>query len=143
MGIESITGKQFTTYPDSDHKVDSPPPPPTYEPPHTDASPTCGPDLRLQSRPVTLYAGSISPADVKQLGCGDCTLMASLLSLARTSEGQSRIRNMIQANPDGSWTVTVYRRMPAVGLVPARVRVTSPDIDHRGTATPDGRTTIA
>ena len=140
MNVDSITRKEPLSTNLDDH-TDGPPPPPTQAgEPQYPQTPVCLPNPRMQSQPVTLYAGSISPGDIKQLGCGDCILMASLACLARTPEGQARIRSMIHANPDGSWNVTLNGRGALPVYLPMSIRVTPADIDHDGARAADGKT---
>ncbi|HVK26199.1 MAG TPA: C2 family cysteine protease [Actinokineospora sp.] len=58
-------------------------------------------------KPVT--ADSIDPNDVQQRGLGDCHLQATLYSLAGTPEGRQQLADNIQLNPNGTYTVTLYR----------------------------------
>jgi hypothetical protein len=50
----------------------------------------------------------ISTSDVKQGNIGDCYYMAPLAAIAR--KNPDLIRNMIQQNPDGSYSVTFYQK---------------------------------
>lgn len=52
-----------------------------------------------------LESGSFSPAEVDQGAIGDCFFMAALSSLANTDQGRKVIQEMIELNPDGSYTV--------------------------------------
>jgi hypothetical protein len=58
-------------------------------------------------KPVT--ADTIDPNDVQQRGLGDCHLQATLYSLASTPEGRQQLADNIQLNPNGTYTVTLYR----------------------------------
>lgn len=57
---------------------------------------------------TTLFVDGISPSDVRQGGVGDCTLQASLASLARTKAGQDFLQRNVRANHDGAGNVTSY-----------------------------------
>ncbi len=57
---------------------------------------------------TTLFVSGISPEDVRQGGVGDCTLQASLASMARTPAGQASLRNNVRTNRDGDGNVTSY-----------------------------------
>ncbi|HEY9870229.1 MAG TPA: C2 family cysteine protease [Candidatus Obscuribacterales bacterium] len=56
----------------------------------------------VNSNPVD----SIRPEAVRQRKVGDCPFMASLAGLANTPEGKEQIKNMIEDNGDGTYTVT-------------------------------------
>ncbi|WP_436499052.1 C2 family cysteine protease [Actinokineospora sp. HUAS TT18] len=58
-------------------------------------------------KPVT--PDTIDPNDVQQRGLGDCHLQATLYSLASTPEGRQQLADNIQLNPNGTYTVTLYR----------------------------------
>lgn len=49
---------------------------------------------------------SISPQAVRQTNYGDCWFMATVSGMARTEEGKESIKNMIEDNHDGTYTVT-------------------------------------
>lgn len=55
-------------------------------------------------------ASDIEPNDVMQGALGDCYLMAALAAVAQ--QDPERLRRMIQANPDGTYTVTLSIRQP-------------------------------
>ncbi len=64
---------------------------------------------------TTLYVDGISPSDVQQGQVGDCTLQASLASLARTLGGRRFLENNVHTNADSagnvtSYTVTLYKK---------------------------------
>lgn len=59
-------------------------------------------------RPVLIVDG-MSPADVKQsITVGDCTVEATLASLARTEKGRAWLQSRVRAVPDASGDVAKY-----------------------------------
>jgi hypothetical protein len=58
-------------------------------------------------QPVT--PASINPNDIQQRGLGDCHLQATLYSIANQPGGPEMLARNIQLNPNGTYTVTLYR----------------------------------
>lgn len=58
-------------------------------------------------QPVT--PESINPDDINQRGLGDCHLQSVLYTLASTPEGREQLANNIHLNPNGTYTVTLYK----------------------------------
>ena len=71
---------------------------------------------------TTLFVDGISPSDVRQGGVGDCTLQASLASLARTVRGKAFIRRHVTETPDG-FSVSVFRKSASGAYEPTTVHV--------------------
>jgi uncharacterized protein YukE len=68
---------------------------------------------------------AVDPDDVSQGRVGDCYLLASLAAIA--SQEPDLIREIVQDNGDGTYTVTLYEResLFTSTLVPTEVQVTS------------------
>jgi hypothetical protein len=79
---------------------------------------------------TTLFVDGISPSDVQQGQVGDCTLQASLASLARTLGGRRFLENNVRANVDSagnvtSYTATLFKKNAAGAYTRAEVNVPS------------------
>ena len=72
--------------------------------------------LKYQPVSGTLFGpgNSVSPADIAQGEIGDCYLMSSLAEIAQNDPAV--IRNMIQQNKDGTYTVTFQRPRPSLAF---------------------------
>jgi hypothetical protein len=86
---------------------------------------------------TTLFVGGISPEDVRQGGVGDCTLQASLASLARTKAGRDFLETNVHANRDGagnvtSYTVTLFKKNAASTYERTNVEVPNSCFASRG-----------
>lgn len=68
-------------------------------------APFVGVDLPIKT---TLFVDGISPSDVQQGAVGDCTLQASMASLARTLGGRKFLQDNVKANCDDAGNVTSY-----------------------------------
>ncbi len=77
-------------------------------------------DAEYTEVPHELFVDGVDPHDVVQGSIGDCWLIASMAALANTNP--DAISDLIQANPNGTYTVTLYD-----GDDPVEVTVT-PDI---------------
>jgi len=75
-------------------------------------------------------ASDIDPNDVRQGQLGDCYFLATLASIAQ--QDPERIRNMVEANSDGTYTVWFPSHHPATGgRIPVRVTADLP-LDRDG-----------
>ena len=139
MTTVDATQSNPTTYIelDDDKPVAAPPPPPP--PPNTEPDFTLfdaqgkGSECLLRAGRPSVYVGPIAPDDVKQYDKADCTLMATLASLARTPAGQQWIRNHIRSDrdPQGNeiWHVTLHTELAVMGpLVKIDVTVGTCDL---------------
>jgi hypothetical protein len=85
---------------------------------------------------AVLYVDGISPADINQGRIPDCTLQATLASLARTPEGQAVIRGCIQERKDASgasyYHVDIFEKDAAGRFAPVSVDVTPCELQYPG-----------
>ncbi len=108
-----------------------PPPPPKKDPEQAahDAHASI-PELRT----TTLYVSGISPGDIHQGEVKDCTLQASLASLARTPEGCAVIRRALEELKDPSgkpfYRVTLYDK--DAGLRPVKIDIREGELKISG-----------
>lgn len=77
---------------------------------------------------TTLFVDGISPSDVQQGQVGDCTLQASLASLARTVGGCRFLQDHVRANVDSagnvtSYTATLFKKNAVGAYTPTQVTV--------------------
>lgn len=78
---------------------------------------------------------AIHASDVDQGLTGDCYFLASIATIAE--QNPAVLRDLIQPNPDGSYTVTLYEEQDGQ-LVPIQVAVDAANIDPNGALPGDG-----
>ncbi len=94
-------------------------------PPPVSANPPLAGDLAnskyAASDAVPLFGpkGPLTPADVRQVGLGDCYFMASMAGLS-----PAQVNDMVHDNTDGTFTVRLYDVGSDGKITPAFVRVT-------------------
>jgi hypothetical protein len=81
----------------------------------------------------------IAPSDVRQGGVGDCTLQASLASLARTPAGRTYLQNNVRENRDEhgaitSYTVTLFKKSSSGAYERTQIDVPNVCLASRGFA---------
>jgi hypothetical protein len=88
---------------------------------------------------TTLFVDGISPSDVRQGDVGDCTLQATLASLARTPAGRSFLKDHVHENRDAagnvtSYSVSLFKKNASGAYEPTRVNVPTSCLASRGFA---------
>jgi hypothetical protein len=96
---------------------------------------TCA-DVQPKTR---LFVDGIAPSDVRQGGVGDCTLQASLASLARTPAGRTYLQSNVRENRDEhgattSYTVTLFKKSPSGAYERTQIDVPNVCLGSRGFA---------
>lgn len=74
--------------------------------PAAESPPPESPATPVKASVTDVWKDEIQPSGVQQRAWGDCFFMAGLASLASNDRGRELIRNMIQDNGNGTYTVT-------------------------------------